>query len=734
MFYSTARLRFLVPVLFCASLLFAGPALANPDTSGVEAKVSLAEAIGVAKGFFPVPPEFTQFNSDYYAGEEGAVWNLRWSSEGPPGGSLHVSVSADNGEILNMYSYQGLYPGTKYSGLPKYSREAVQAIAEQTARRLQPERFKQTRLVPEREGYRPIPVPLTRDYPITYHYQFQRLSDGIPVAENGISVEVNADTGRVQYFSVSWGRDLKLPPATGRISAERALQVFDREGLELVYVYTGPGDRDSGERPYLVYRLRDGGFLLDALTGELIDPEDNYWFPGGGDAGMGESEKMMARDLSPAEAAAVEETRDLLSAEAARRAAEAAYSLPAGFKLSRSQLSHNWNAPGDKVWSLSYTGEEPEFTVNLAVDARTGELLRFSVYRSPDRMEYLEPPEVKMSEKQARAAAEALMRRLQPKKSGEVLLRNTRKDYGSWIEEGEEPPLPRSYTFEYARMVHGVPYPGNGFSVTVDSATGEITSYELKWWDVVFPKPDGLVARDTANEAFLARSPLTLEYTRLYSRWVRGSKEPEYLLVYRLEGRTDLMINARSGQVFDRQGNPVVDRVEGFADIAGHPAEQDILLLVNAGVITGEDDRFRPDDPITNAELVTLLVAAYADDRGYPPPPVSKDVPWYAPFIERAVAMGILDAGDRPDPNAPATRLQAARLLVNAQGYGPLAKLAHLFQFQAEDAGSVPASEKGYAAAAAGLALLPLEDGRFRPAGTLTRGEAAQILVRVLTR
>jgi len=734
-FSAVSRFTFLVVVLLlCAGLFLAAPhpAWADPG-SGAKAKVSLEEAIGIAKDAFTVPAGFQQFRSGYHSGEEGAVWNLHWSDEGPFGGNLRVSVSADSGEILDMYYYPGIPPGTKYTGFPKYSREAAQAIAEKTARRLQPERFRQTRLAPESpDAFRPLPGPLVRDRPITYHFHFQRLKDGIPVVGNGITVEVNGETGDVQRFSLSWDRKLELPAGAGRIGFDRAREIFNRDGLELVYVYTGPRDRDAGECPYPVYRVRDGGFVLDALTGELIDPEDYYLITdgGAGETGMPREQQRKIPDLSPAEMAAVEETRGLLSAEAARRAAEAAYSLPPAMRLTGTRLAHNWNVPGGKIWHLDYADEGGKTRVSLAVDARTGEFLRFSVYREPDRKDYLEAPVVNVSEGEARKKAEALMRKLQPEKAGQVTFRHTRRELGPWAEEGG--PLPRAYTFEFARVVHGVPYPDNGFTVTVNATTGEVTHYHLKWWDTVFPEPEGIIARDRANELYLAECPLTLEYTQLYSRWVRERGIPPYSLVYRLEGRPDIMVDARSGRLLDRQGNPLVERTKGFADIAGHPAEREILLLAEAGIVAGDGGRFRPNDPVTGAELLSMLVNAYGGNR-YPTVPVREDGSGYDVVLERAIAMGILDSRAGFDPAAPVTRLQAARLLVNAQGYGPLARLFTLFRLDAADAARVPAAERGYAAAAAGLGLLPLEDGHFRPDSTITRGQAAQILVRALS-
>lgn len=727
------RSGILVLALLWACLLVVSPALANTEAGEQGGGVGLEKAIAIAKQNVPVPPEFKQFSSSYASDPEGAFWNLRWFSEGSAGGNLHVTVNAVSGEIMGLYMYKQSPPGTKYSGLPKYSRQEAQKIAENIARKLQPERFAQTKLAPDSSGFvQPLPGPGTRDYPYIHYVRFMRLSDGIPVSENGINVAVNGETGEIQEFQVSWNSNLKLPPATGRISLERAKQIYNAEGLELVYVYTGSRERATGERPYLVYQLREGGFLLDALTGKLVDPNDDYYYlysdmrAGGGGGDM--ASKEMAR-LTPEESAVVEEIRGLLSAEAARQRAEQAYRLPAGLNLRHSNLSQSWSVPGGKVWNFSYANEDDTLSVSLAVDALSGELQGFSSYQREKEQDYSKPPVVNLSEAEARVKVEELLQQLQPEKFKQVELRRTNREVGPWAETGN--PLPRAYNFNYTRLVNEVPYPDNGFTVNINSTTGEVTSYNLRWWDTDFPKPEGLLGRSKANEIYQDKNPLTLEYLRYYQRW-KSEREPSYALMYRPEMQANFMIDARTGGRLDFQGNPVTDKNIEFSDISGHPAEQDILLLAGAGIASGDDNRFRPNDQITGAELITMLVAAYDPGHYYPGRGIQDNEPWYQPYIEQAVAMGILDRGYQFDPAAPATRLQAARLLVNAQGYGPLARLSSLFKLEAADAAAVPEIERGYAASAAGLGLLPLKDGKFEPAGTITRGETAQILVRAL--
>lgn len=712
----------------CACFLAAAPAGADP---GPEAEVSLEEAIGIAKGIFPVPAEFAQFNSDYArSGEQGAVWNLRWSNENPPGGSQNVTVSAEDGAVLGFSFYRGVTPGTTYRGLPPYSREQALEMARDWAQKLQPERFAQTRLAPEPADYIPLTEIGSRNCPVTHSFRFERLHDGIPVAGEGIMVQINGDSGELLIFSLDWQRDLALPAAAGRISAEKARQIFNADGLELIYVYTGSRERDTGERPYPVYAVRDGRFVVDALTGKPIGPDDDLFSTM--DGGMGGAPRdEAAKELSPQEAARVEETKGLLSAEAARRAAAAAYRLPGDAVPGHTSLRPNWDVPGGKVWEFGYTSEKAKAEMNLQVDAKTGALLGLRIYEQREPQDYYKAPTVNFSEDGAREKALAFMRALEPQKAREVTLRGTRKEIGPWAEKGA--PLPQAYNFTYARVANNISYPDNGFTVTVNSTTGEVTGYALNWWEVAMPPLQGVLDKGGVGADYLKGNPLTLEYARVYPRY-GGERKPRYQLIYRLQDRADRMVDARSGQLLDNSGKPVTERAKGFSDIAGHPSEPEIMLLLRAGIIAGDKDQFRPDSPITNAELIAMLVNAYGDRHYYPPAPVKEGAPWYAPSLERAVAMGIIDRKDQYDPAASTSRLQAARMLVNAAGYGPLAKLGALFRLEAADAARVPAGDRGYAAAAAGLDLVPLQNGRFEPDAGLTRGEIAWTLVQMLSK
>ncbi|MDI6906978.1 MAG: PepSY domain-containing protein [Thermoanaerobacterales bacterium] len=722
----------LLPGALPAPALAAGPAPAVAASAAAQNKVTLEQAIRIAKEAYPDVGRFDEFNSDYNEYEGRGVWELRWSKKGEPGGSCNVTISADTGEIIHLNIWQGS-PSGRYSGMPAYTRAQAQAVAEKVARGLLPEKFAQCKLVPERPFEEPIIFPLKdRTYPVVYNFTFARTVKGIPVTGNEIRVVVNAETGEMQHFNVNWEDKLDVPDPSGRISADRAAAIFTGQGLELAYAYYGPRDRDTGERPKLVYQVKDGNFILDALTGKVQDPREGPYHLDIGGYGGGGGEPMYSRakkeePLSDAEQAAVEKLGRLLTAEQAQAKAEAAYPLPDGMQLTGKRLWQNWEVPGAKAWNFSYSNKEKKRTVEIRVDAATGELLGFSTYENLDPEDYLKKPEVKVSEDQARKLAEEFIKQQQPERAGQVTFRRCNKDIGPWAKFGDE--SPRAYSLEYARLVNGVVYPANGFNVTVNSTTGEVTNYNMGWWDTSFPAPAGLIDKAKAAALYLEKHPLLLEYARAFERYPDGPDRPKYFLVYHPTGWPMGVLDARTGQELDSEGKPVAGRKAEFTDIAGHPAARDIQLLADQGIVSAEDGRFRPNDRVTGGELLAWLVAS-ADRDGYRPLAKEDD----KQLIERARALGIIAAGEDIKAASPVTRLQAARWLVNSQGFGPLARHGEIFNLKAGDAAAVSQADRGYVAAALAMGYLTLQaGGRFGPEGTVTRGEAASMLVRALT-
>lgn len=170
----------------------------------------------------------------------------------------------------------------------------------------------------------------------------------------------------------------------------------------------------------------------------------------------------------------------------------------------------------------------------------------------------------------------------------------------------------------------------------------------------------------------------------------------------------------------------------------GSWARAAIAALSARGIVHGfPGGDFLPDAPVTRVQLLALL------ERIRPAPAVA---PGGAPFVdlkpatadERVVAAAVAAGWVLSAPTArfagaaPADRATAARWLTRALGFSVLdADAASAPGLAAR--GEIPAASRGAAAVATRLGLMGvMPSGGFDPTGTVTRAQAAVLLVRAL--
>jgi hypothetical protein len=294
----------------------------------------------------------------------------------------------------------------------------------------------------------------------------------------------------------------------------------------------------------------------------------------------------------------------------------------------------------------------------------------------------------------------------------------------------------RAYIFNWARVADDVQFPDNGFSVTIDSATGEITGYRMTWWDIAFSSQQGIMSRDDAAAKYLAEAPLGAAYLRLWlgQLYYTMAGEGTVYLVYQTDSVNFTMLDAFTGELLDYNGSVVTPayKKQKFTDLDGHPAREAVELLADTGIIAAVGGNFRPDDAVTQAELITMLVRSSTQTDVYVTAAAEEKEPWYQKYYDKAVLLGIIQTGENPDPNLPVTREVLARLTIHAMGLYKVAVLSDIYVLDFSDAGDITPQLRGHSALATGLGLIESVDGRFEPKAVVTRGEAAQTLVRML--
>ncbi len=183
-------------------------------------------------------------------------------------------------------------------------------------------------------------------------------------------------------------------------------------------------------------------------------------------------------------------------------------------------------------------------------------------------------------------------------------------------------------------------------------------------------------------------------------------------------------------RVEDPANQEVVTPVIAFSDLEGHWAKSNILVMHERGIINGfTDGTFRPENNVTRAEFVKMLVAALKLEIGGA---VQFDdvLPedWHYAYIATAYNRGIVTGvGTGFNPDGAITRQDASVIVYRAIMAG------------AEDTGVTFNDEdviadyaKAAVAALSAKGIILGSDGFFNPTNNMTRAEAATIIQRIL--
>lgn len=196
-----------------------------------------------------------------------------------------------------------------------------------------------------------------------------------------------------------------------------------------------------------------------------------------------------------------------------------------------------------------------------------------------------------------------------------------------------------------------------------------------------------------------------------------------------------------------RRSAPISRFVETvFNDIAGHWAETYVNQIADLGIVSGKTaNKFAPNDNITRAEMTKIAVNAFEIPM---PSSVSLkpflDVDpeaWFAPYIKAAKENGVVQGiGVNFKPNDPISRAAALKIIIEAAGFTEVyenydanyaSKEGWIYVFFPD----VPIGEwySRYVAYAVDFGIVGgHSDGTFRAGNPITRAEVAKIVMKVL--
>lgn len=696
-------------------IMLSGPvsAVSAPAVSNLELK----DALEAAKTAFNFDTTNLDFNSSYSETKFGRkLWYLNWNSKSGSGSSISITVDAATGEIVNMYKWDNVI--RQYSKIPKHSREEALKVAETLAKRLHPDKFKETKLMDEFGNY------VYRPYygSDSYNFNFIRTVKGIDFQDNMIQVQVDKNTLEVRNFNLDWDTVIPIPDSSKAISAADAKKKFEEKlGIELAYQMIYPNNSRE-PKMILVYNQKNSNSRIDAITGEIIyQPYYSIMEQsamGGGDASAA------AYVPTPEEQKVIDDSGKYISKEKAIEQLKKYINVDSKYNMDNSSLYggyNNENAGWSISWSYSDKVNNTYSYLYGTVDAVTGEVKSFSISNSEN--EYKAGRVQKYTKEQSREIAEKFLKEIQPVKFGTSEYRE------QYYEIYTDPQNVSSYNINFMRKVNGISVPFNNMSVTVSAYTGKVINFYMNWQDTEFPGAEGAISLEEAYKLLYAKHDLILKYIRIHN-YDRFNENTEIKLSYMLDNYYG-MIDAKTGQFIDNNGNPVREfNKVSFTDIAGHKNENDIKLLAELGVIDSNESKFNPNTKITQKEFVKLLMKATQPDY-YPIPYGTSDSSEYDRYYENAISQNILSLDDKK-PEACVTRMEASKMTIKALGVGFVADLGSIFNLNLKDAANITAENKGYAAIATALGIVDTKDGSFTPGLELTKAETAGMLINYL--
>lgn len=681
----------------------------------------LETAIKFVKSKITVPDEYTEFNYNILNYKNKRTWDLSWNSKDGEG-SINVRVD-EKGNIIDYSSYK---PRTRPDSnkLPKFSRQQAKENAEAFIKNLNPELLGQLK-------YMDNDVASIRDY--EYYFSYARIVNGVPYYANTVYVSVNPETGEVRNYNYNWDEDLKFPAADGAISMEKAKQAFvEKLGLELKYHYTYTND---SIKPFAAFVQKyENGTYIDALTGEKlkIDPWIGIYYDG---VAKDEAKVQMSSAnvaggasivLTEEELKAVEKVSKLISKEDAEKKARElkVLELTGDYKATRVNLSRSWPEREKFEWRIEFTKDNKRY-VSVSIDAASGEVKSFNTY-----YEQKDGETAKYDENAAKAAAEALLKELQPEKFQESFYDESSTYPRPYVSSEK----PTNYTFTYTRKVNGIPFQGNALTVGYDAVNGKITSFGTQWFDIELPPVDHAVSIDKVYEKLFNEIGLELQYVN-EAKLKAGSEmiyipenvEYEVKLVYAVKSGKPVIFDVNTGNIINYNGDLYKEtRPVEYSDISGHYAENQIKVLAEYG-ISLEGTEFNPDKGITQQEFLTLLSKTL---NYYGPYSSEKEVDSLYAFFLRE---GILKAEEKA-PQAVVTRQDAVKFIIRALKYDKVADIKGIYNCEFKDVESIAPELVGYVTIAKGLGIINGYDGLFKPADEITRAQAAVVIYNYLQR
>ncbi len=709
-------------------------------------KISQDDAIAKMRKLFPdfqkAEVQSVQFgSSNSYPARDEKVWDISWViREGNSSYGFGSRVDAVNGDVLSMnLPYNNRFGDNEVYYPPKVSKLEAESLAKQFIQKAAPS-VDIHQLVEQTNAY-PTMSNQPLFGPVSYRLSFTESVDGVPSPGDTITVGMDGN-GKITEFYKSY-HSAAYPDSHPKISLDQAKSAFLKNlNLSLAYY---PVRRNGvvsdwllawhGETPY---------FAIDAQTGVYLGPGGNPI----------EHPKLSYEAISPAADPfqPADSSNGPITAEQAAAAVTKAVNIPASRELTDKQLGSDYQNPDRKVWNLTWRAKNAQqygFTQQTMarVDAETGQIIEYTRDSygppAPQQSSGQTSGQAEITEQQAEQQAIALVNRLYPDASKELMLQ-IQNWQDSWIMDSG-----KTFHYNFQRFYNGIAVIGDSVNISFNSS-GQLLSYRVQRSSGLAQKLKGItqeVDREKAQEIYLASTETKLIYS-LYQSFDASNDHfihSRIKLVYTRTPKNNSgssVIDAMSGEWISVWGYNAADSAPAVQpkDITGHWAEKPLKTLIEYHVLTADQQgNIHPEKPVTMGDWLQMMATAidpaykqrYVNyNNPFQQMHVSKADPLF-PAVIFADSQKWIDAAAMTDQDLSAvlTREKLAKLLTVMLHYKKLSGyLDGSLSFL--DNKQISAKEAVYLVSR--LGLMNGSGNQFMPKQPVTRAQAAAILMRLV--
>ncbi|MGZ4133722.1 MAG: YcdB/YcdC domain-containing protein, partial [Tumebacillaceae bacterium] len=511
-----------------------------------------------------------------------------------------VILDSTNGQLLGISHFDKTAPPNAGT----LTRADAQKVAEDFLQANASEQFKQTAL--NENG------TLTAYGPNEgYNFTYERKVNDVYVLGDQINLTIGRD-GTIQGFMLRW-TDASFPTPDGKIDMVTAQKTY-ADSLKMTLTYQEVYKNTLTEK--LIYKtsyLPNNSLLKGdsqtPISSPIIDAKSGKTLTASGQ----EMTTLNMPDRAPLVQGGPIEPKPLkapLSQEEAENLVKSFHLIPDNVPL----VSNSYNENGElKLWNFTYqettsSVQDPsaekmpvEANYNISIDATTGEINNFYGYTG----KMTGGGTVNFTNDQLKAKATELVKTLYKDRTGALLEPTDLSETSD--------PRNTNRDFSFGILKNGIAT-NSGVQVAFDATNGNVLSImgytmEPNRNHVSYPTPDNLISADKAKAIYLQNRPLRLSY--MFPITDKGHSSTPVLVYTPAPSWGDgFGVDAKTGEWFSadmyQQTKPSVMPT----DIKGHWAEKSLTHFAEKGLLELVDGKANPDQKLTRAQVVRLLVDA----------------------------------------------------------------------------------------------------------------------------